>query len=80
MHLFGHARLVSGGGGSDVVTSVLCPSCRPTHIVYTIVHTFGGTYADLSIDTSGVIRVIGPRPPAAADYSFLSLDGITYQT
>jgi hypothetical protein len=41
-------------------------------------HTFGGTYADLDIGSDGEIRLIGPKPPAQADYSFVSLDGVTF--
>jgi len=51
---------------------------RPDRTVYTIVHTFNGTYADLSIDPSGQVRVIDPRPPMGKDYSFVSLEGVTY--
>ena len=78
-HLFGHVRLLSGGSGADLVGTISQSQyCRPPHTVYTIVHTFGGTYADLSITPDGQIRVIGPMAPAVENYSFLSLDGITY--
>jgi hypothetical protein len=43
------------------------------------VHTFNGTYADLAIAPNGQINVISPRPPAVQDYSFVSLEGITYR-
>jgi hypothetical protein len=42
------------------------------------VHTFNGTYADLAIQPNGQISVISPRQPAVQDYSFVSLEGITY--
>jgi hypothetical protein len=42
------------------------------------VHTFNGTYADLSIDPTGQIRLIDPRQPMSKDYSFVSLEGVTY--
>jgi hypothetical protein len=47
--------------------------------VYTIVHTFNGTYADIAINPNGQIILINPRPPAVKDYSFVSLEAITYQ-
>ena len=47
--------------------------------MFTIVHTFNGTYADLSIESNGQICLISPRPPAVQDYTFVSLEGITYQ-
>jgi hypothetical protein len=46
--------------------------------VFVIVHTFNGTYADLSIDPTGQIRLIDPRQPMSKDYSFVSLEGVTY--
>ena len=60
------------------VIGTLPPAARPSRIVYTIVHTFAGTYADLAIWPDGTIHVIGPRPPAVMDLSFVSLEGITY--
>ena len=47
--------------------------------MFTIAHTFNGTYADLSIGSNGQIGLINPRPPAVQDYLFVSLEGITYQ-
>jgi hypothetical protein len=52
---------------------------RPSRTVYTIVHTYAGTYADLAIEPNGQVLVIGPRSPAVQDLRFLSLEGITYQ-
>jgi hypothetical protein len=43
------------------------------------VHTFNGTYADVAITPSGQIELIDPRTPAVKDYSFVSLECITYQ-
>jgi hypothetical protein len=43
------------------------------------VHTFNGTYADISIGSNGQIGLINPRAPAVKDYSFVSLEGISYQ-
>jgi hypothetical protein len=50
----------------------------PNHVVYTIAHTFNGTYADVAINPNGQIALIDSRPPAIKDYSFVSLEGITY--
>lgn len=65
-------------GGSPLITT-LPPAAPPNREVYTIVHTFGGTYADLAIAPDGRVGGIGPKPPAAQDFSFVSLEGITYQ-
>ncbi len=55
------------------------PAASPARDVYTVVHTFGGTYADMHISPNGEIRIIGPNAaPGWADYSFVSPDGITY--
>jgi len=43
------------------------------------VHTFNGTYADLSIGTNGQVRVIDPRAPMGKDYSCVSLEGVIYR-
>ena len=47
--------------------------------MFTIVHTFNGTYADLEVATNGDINIIAPRSPAVTDFSFVSLEGITYR-
>jgi hypothetical protein len=47
--------------------------------VYTIVHTFNGTYADLAIEPNGQLDLIAPRPPMVQDYGFVSLESITYR-
>jgi hypothetical protein len=46
--------------------------------VVEIVHTFNGTYADLGIGPDGQIRLINPRAPMSKDFSFISLEGVTY--
>ena len=51
----------------------------PGHFVYTIVHTFDGTYADLVIEPNGQIGLINPRSPMVTEYTFVSLEGITYR-
>ncbi len=45
--------------------------------MYTIVHTFNGTYADLAIEPNGTLALIDPRPPMVKDYTFVSLESIT---
>jgi hypothetical protein len=57
----------------------LRPSQPPRHTVYTIVHTFNGTYADLSIAPNGQIALIDPRSPMVKDYTFVSLESIVYR-
>ncbi len=47
-------------------------------VIFTIVHTLGGTYADVAISPNGQIGLIDPRPPMVKDYAFVSLEGITY--
>jgi hypothetical protein len=51
---------------------------RPSRNVYTIVHTYSGTYADLAILTNGDIDMIPSRGLAPTDPTFLSLEGITW--
>ena len=54
-------------------------AARPRHDVFTIVHTFSGTYADLSIAANGQTVLPSPRPPMVTDYTFVSLESITYR-
>jgi hypothetical protein len=79
VHLEGAARQTSTTGPNPDLLAILPAQARPLHDVYTIVHTFNGTYADLAIDSDGSVRLISPRPPAVQDYNFVSLEGITYQ-
>jgi hypothetical protein len=79
VRLQGAAKRVSASGPNPNLLGTLPPAARPTRVVYTIAHTFNGTYADLSIGTDGAINVIDPRSPAIQDYSFVSLEGISYQ-
>jgi hypothetical protein len=78
IHLQGAVRQTSTAGSTPNLIGTLPKAARPKAVVYTIVHTFNGTYADLAITPNGQISVIGPRPPAVQDYSFVSLEGITY--
>ena len=77
IHLQGAVTQTSLSGDTSLIAT-LPTVIRPNRTVYTIVHTFNGTYADLSIDPSGQVRVIDPRPPMGKDYSFVSLEGVTY--
>jgi hypothetical protein len=67
----------SSGPGANLIGS-LPLAARPHHNIFTIVHTASGTYTDLVILTNGKIGLIDPRPPAVKDYSFVSLEGITF--
>jgi hypothetical protein len=78
IHLQGAATQTSTGGSTPNVIATLPREARPANNVFTVVHTFNGTYADLAIQANGQIAVISPRPPAVRDYTFVSLEGITY--
>lgn len=66
-------------GSNPNLLGTLPAAASPNRVVYTIVHTFNGTYADIAITPSGQIVLIDPRLPAVKDYSFVSLECITYQ-
>ena len=77
VHLEG--GVTQGAGGSNQIATI-DPSAAPPANVFTIVHTYGGTYADLMITSGGAISVIDATgAPAATNPSFVSLDGVTYQ-
>ncbi|MBV9335840.1 MAG: hypothetical protein JO243_08085 [Solirubrobacterales bacterium] len=78
VHLEGAVSQLVNPGGPTLITT-LPPAARPNRSVFEIVHTFGGTYADISIDTQGRVGIIAPRPPEKFDPSFVSLEGISYQ-
>jgi hypothetical protein len=79
VHLEGAVTQISTTGSNPNLIATLPADVAPTRAVYTIVHTFDGTYADLAIEPNGQILVIAPRAPAVRDYTFVSLEGITYQ-
>jgi hypothetical protein len=79
VHLEGAAKQTSTSLDANLL-GTLPSSAAPPHNVYTIAHTSFGTYADVVIQTNGEIRMIGARPPAVQDYSFVSLEGISYDT
>jgi len=69
----GRAQRVAGrvGHGPGVL--------RPSRNVFTIAHSYAGTYTDVVISAStGQIILIGARGPAAADGRLVSLEGITF--
>jgi hypothetical protein len=78
IHLQGAVKQTVCCTASANLVATLPVVARPTRNVYTIVHTFNGTYADLAILTNGQIWAVGARPPAVSDLSFLSLEGITF--
>ena len=79
VHLQGAVKQTSATGPDANLIGTLPPAASPNRVVYSIVHTFNGTYADIAINPNGQIGLINPRPPAVRDYSFVSLEGITYQ-
>ena len=79
VHLTGAAKQISVRPPLEIVLGTLPSAARPARDVFTIVHTFNGTYADLEIESNGTIAVIGPPSPAVEDLSFVSLEGISYQ-
>jgi hypothetical protein len=79
IHLQGAVARFSGTGTNANLIGTLPSIARPNRTVYTIVHTFAGTYADLAIQPNGQIWALTPRPPAVTNLQFLSLEGVTYQ-
>jgi hypothetical protein len=81
VHLQGAATLTSLSGNFRLLAT-LPAIIRPSRTVYTIVHTFEGTYADLAIQPNGQVQLIDPRSPMGNgdtfDYTFVSLEGVTY--
>jgi hypothetical protein len=79
VHMEGAAAQISASGPNANLIATLPAADRPAHIVYVIVHTFEGTYTDLAIGTDGTIRVIPTRLPLVTDFSFVSLESVTYR-
>jgi len=79
VHLVGAAKQTTAAGSGHNLLGTLPAAASPNRVVYTIVHTFNGTYADLAISPNGRIVLIDPKPPAVKDYTFVSLESITYQ-
>jgi hypothetical protein len=79
VHLVGAAKQTATVGSNPNLLGTLPSAAAPNRVVYTIVHTFNGTYADVAINPNGQIVLIDPRSPVVKDYSFVSLECITYQ-
>src|SRR6516162_7257721 len=79
VHLQGAVKQTSASGPDANLIGTLPAAASPDRIVYSIVHTFDGTYADIAINPNGQIVLIDPKAPAVKDYSFVSLEGITYE-
>jgi hypothetical protein len=75
VHLQGAVRQSSTEGQANLI-GTLPLEARPTHNVFTIVHTGSGTYADLAIDTDGTINLL---PSFNTNTTFVSLEGISYR-
>jgi hypothetical protein len=73
----------SGGDSVPGLIGAVPPAAAPARTIYTIVHTFWGTYADLVITTRGQLLIEGappgPASPAVTDLSFVSLEGVSYR-
>jgi hypothetical protein len=78
VHLQGAARQTSSRGSFADLLGTVPPTAAPNREVYSIVHTFAGTYADLRISPNGQIHLISAAPPAVTDLSFVSLESISY--
>jgi hypothetical protein len=87
VHLWGAAKQTPACGPHGCVIRTTDPNLLgtlptfaywPQRNVFTIAHTNFGTHADVEIRTNGQIWLIDPRPPAVRDYSFVSLEGISY--
>ncbi len=79
VHLQGAAHQTSTTGTGANLLGILPKSAWPAANVFTIVHTFNGTYADLEVAANGQLNLIDPRSPMVKDYTFVSLEGITYR-
>jgi hypothetical protein len=79
VHLQGAVTQVSTAGADPNLIGTLPSAARPDRSVYELVHTFDGTYADIEIDQFGNVYLIDPDPPAVQDFSFVSLEGVSYE-
>jgi hypothetical protein len=78
VHLQGAVRQTSPFGPAPNLIGTLPAAQRPARTVRVMVHTFNGTYTSLVIDTAGSIYLFNPELPAARDFTFVSLEGISY--
>jgi hypothetical protein len=79
VHLQGAVATLGRKCVNPCLIGTLPASAAPNRAVATIVHTFNGTYAGLTIATNGQFFVIAPRSPAVADYTLVSLESITFR-
>jgi hypothetical protein len=79
IHLQGAVTQTDSTGPGANLIGTLPRAARPHSNIFTIVHTASGTYADLFVLTNGHIGLIDPPPPLVKDYSFVSLESITYR-
>ena len=78
VHLEGAARQINPSGPNANYLGSVPAGDAPGYNVYTVVATNDGTYADVGISPSGGIYLIGPAAPMLKDYTFVSLEGVTY--
>jgi hypothetical protein len=72
----------AGTGPPGATIGTVPPVATPpaNTAVFTIAHTFLGSYTDLQVDNfDGELAIIDAAPPAVSDYHFLSLEGISYR-
>jgi hypothetical protein len=79
VYLRGAVRQVSTTGVTPDIIGILPPAARPDRSVFEMVHTGGGTYAEIEIDQFGDVAVFPPHSPAVQDFKFVSLDGVSYE-
>ena len=75
VHLMGGVQRVSTRGANPTLIGSVPAWADPLSTVFTIVHTLGGTYADLTVSSSGQIWL---QPSTNTNPGFVSLEGITY--
>jgi hypothetical protein len=80
VHLQGAVRQVSTKGATPDIIGVLPSADRPfERSVFEKVDTRDGTYAEIEIDQFGDIAVFPPHSPAVTDFSFVSLEGVSFE-
>jgi hypothetical protein len=79
VHLQGAAKQIKASGADRTTIGTLPPAAAPSWTIYTVVITDPGTHADPAIEPDGRIGVIAPRAPLVTDYTFVSLESISYR-
>lgn len=79
VHLQGAVHQTTPAGQHPNLVGYLPAAAAPAHPVFFAVHTFLGTYADLTIAPSGAITLTNPPPPLVTDYTLVSLESIVYR-